>query len=167
MGSAPVSEERFEIGQRRTLGGPDIVTAGADADCEARLRGEAEQLAGAETRIEVVASTGGDERLRGVGTGDAPGAIGGRAGGALARMHDHGRERELGADIRGHLAQARLVFADGVKTKRDVNLLGLLEVEPEGDAAELRKLRHGSERGAEIFDGTFLGIAKIKKKMQS
>ena len=59
---------------------------------------------------------------------------------------------------------ARLVFADGVKTKRDVNLLGLLEVEPEGDAAELRKLRHGSERGAEIFDGTFLGIAKIKKE---
>ena len=100
LGSAPVSEERFQIGQRRTLGGADIVTAGADADREARLRGEAEQLAGAETRIEVVASTGGDERFCRVGPGNAPRAIGGRAGGALARMHDHRSERELGADTK-------------------------------------------------------------------
>src|SRR5690606_9724723 len=105
-GSVPVGEEGFQIVETRAGGGAHVVAAGADAEREAALGVEAEQLAVGEAGVEVVAGAGGDERVFAVGAGNPDGAFGGGAGGGFARMHDDGGEGERFADGGGEGAQA-------------------------------------------------------------
>ena len=140
------------------------MAAGADADAEAGLGREAHQLAGAEAGVEVVARTRGDERLRHVGTGHPEGVLTCGAGGGFLRVDDDGGEVEPGANLFRHRAQA--VFGLGLLAEAEhvEHLLRLLEVEPEGHAAELLELADRIERIDQVGAGALLGVGEVKEE---
>jgi len=89
------------------------MAARADAEAEARLGSQTEELAGGEAGVEVVARARGDQRLPGVGPGHPPGAGVGGAGGRLFRVNYYAGEAELLPDVGRHAAQTGFVLADG------------------------------------------------------
>ena len=112
----------------------------------------------------MVAGPGGDERLGHVGSGHPGGAFAGGAGGGFLGVDDHGGQVEPGADLAGHRAQAGFGLGFHAEAEDGEYLLGLLEVQSEGDAAELLEFRDGLERIDQVGGGALLRVGQVEEE---